>query len=334
MKNLILFFALAIIFFGCKKDRLKIDVSGIEANLNITRLEKLLFERDTVKFRENLLLIESEHRDFFDIYTAYVLKIGTVDSAWFYQDLNHFLTDTVFSRVADSVLFLFNDFEELQKMITNGFRHYKYYFPDKPVPDVYTCITGFNESVFTTGDAVGIGLDKYMGDNCIFYSYLGIPRYKAQKMYPQKMVPDIFFSLFMAEFPKNEKTDNLLSEMVYQGKALYFVEAMCPSIPDSVLLGYTQNQTKWCSQNEEAMWTFLAEHKLLYNSDRLIVQKFTGDAPFTVSFSNESPGRAGSWIGWRIIHSFMERNNDVSLKEMIENYNAQQILSQSAYFPD
>jgi len=163
---------------------------------------------------------------------------------------------------------------------------------------------------------------------------LGIPKYKTQNMVPQKIVPDVFYAWAITEFPFNENTNNLLSNMVYQGKLLYFTEAMNPNLPDSIIIGYTSQQLNWCKQNEANMWAYLAEKRLLYNSERLELRKYIGDGPFTNTFSHESPGRTGVWLGWQIVRSYMNKNHSTSLNDLMEMNNAQEILNNSAYFPE
>jgi hypothetical protein len=324
----------ALLLVSCKHDRLDINVAGIDVNLKINRLEKLLFVKDTVELSNNLEKIHNNHAGFFDIYTKHVLKIGTFEDPGFKNYLGSFVSDTVISRVADSVEYVFNDFQCIEKQLKNGFRHYKFYFPNASIPEIYTCVTGFNQSIFTSEFGVGIALDKYIGSECIFYKYLGIPQYKSVNMHLGKIVPDLFYSLYNTEFPFRDSVNNLLSNMIYQGKAIYFTKAMSPNLPDSIIMGYSSKQLKWCKDNEQKMWSFLIEKKLLYDFERLTLQRFIGDAPFTNTFSKESPGRAGSWLGWRIVCSFMNKNPNVTLNELVQMNNAQLILSRSGYFPE
>jgi hypothetical protein len=323
-----------IFFFSCKPNRLKVNVSDINVDLKITRLEQMMFGIDQSKLDKNLEVIKNNHLNFFDIYTSYVLNIGTTNSPGFKTNLNTFINDSVISRVADSILTVFSTIDWLKTDLTMGFKHYKYYFPGAQIPQIYTCVSGFNKSVFICNDGIGIGLDKYFGPGCIFYAYLGIPQYKRAKMYPEKIVTDVFNSIFLSDFPCNDSINNLLSNMIYQGKAMYFTKAMCPSTPDSVIIGYSAKQLQWCRENENKMWTYLIEQKIIYESERLILQKFIGDAPFTNSFSNDSPGRTGCWLGWRIVSSFMNKNPEISLNKLLLMNNSQQILNQSGYFPE
>ena len=42
-------------------------------------------------------------------------------------------------------------------------------------------------------------------------------------------------------------------------------------------------------ENEEQMWTYLVEKKLIFSRDAMDIRKLTGAAPFTYFFSNVSP---------------------------------------------
>ena len=89
----------------------------------------------------------------------------------------------------------------------------------------------------------------------------------------------------------------------------------------------------FCRNNEDQMWQYLIENNLLFNTDQLTRRKVTGDAPFTSYFTNESPGRAAVWIGFRIIESCMRNNSDVRLADIMEETDLQMILEKARYIP-
>jgi uncharacterized protein YjaZ len=57
------------------------------------------------------------------------------------------------------------------------------------------------------------------------------------------------------------------------------------------------------------------------------------DGPFTAEVTQDSPGRLGVWVGWRIVDSYMRNNKDVTLCELMNENDAQKILEQSYYKP-
>ena len=64
-----------------------------------------------------------------------------------------------------------------------------------------------------------------------------------------------------------------------------------------------------------------------------MINSYLNDGPFTAEISQESPGRLGLWVGWRIVDSYMTNNKDVTLIELMGESDAQKILEQSYYKP-
>lgn len=137
----------------------------------------------------------------------------------------------------------------------------------------------------------------------------------------------------IGEFHFNDSIDNLLNNMMYEGMLMYFTKRMLPDQPDSLIFGFSPDQMRWCQRNEKEMWSYMVEHKLLFNTDAFTIRKFVDDAPFTHNFPKESPGRAAVWIGYRIVNRYMNRNENVTLSELMEERDYQKILNQSKYNP-
>ena len=120
--------------------------------------------------------------------------------------------------------------------------------------------------------------------------------------------------------------------MIKAGKQLYFIEALNPSLPDSVLLGYSSKQMNWAEQYEGDVWASIIGNQMLYANGAEIFRNLFGDAPFTQAFSSGSPARLGEYIGLQIIRSYMN-NNDVSLQEMLNDNDILRIFQASQYKP-
>jgi len=113
----------------------------------------------------------------------------------------------------------------------------------------------------------------------------------------------------------------------------YFTDALLPEMADSLKIGFSPDQMKWCRNNESQMWTHLVEKKLLFETDPLVIKKLVGEAPNTYYFTPESPGRAAVWLGWQIVREFMRRNPDIPLSQLLAETDYQRILTGSKYHP-
>ena len=212
---------------------------------------------------------------------------------------------------------LYPDISWIERDLQDGFRHYLYYFPGRRVPAVYTCITGFNNSIITGDSVLGIGLDRYLGSGSEYYRRLEIYKYLADRMTPENIVPDCIYGWGASEWEFSDLSypaDNVLSEMIHEGKLKYFEKCMLPEVSEGIIFGFSADQLKFCRNNEDQMWQYLIEKDLLFSTDQFTIRKLTGEAPFTSYFTNESPGRAAVWIGFRIVESYMMRNPDISLR--------------------
>jgi hypothetical protein len=228
------------------------------------------------------------------------------------------------------------DVETIEKGLSEAFRHYLYYFPGRTAPDVYTCITGFNNSIITGDSVLGIGLDRYLGADCEYYPRLNIYRYLAERMTPENILPDCMYGWGASEWDfsvMGYAADNVLAEILHEGKLKYFEKCMLPETSDELIFGFTAAQMEFCRNNEGQMWQYLIENNLLFSTDKFVTRKLTGEAPFTSYFSKESPGRAAVWLGFRIIESYMMRESNTEMKEMINDTDIQGILGKAKYSP-
>ena len=134
------------------------------------------------------------------------------------------------------------------------------------------------------------------------------------------------------EFPCNDSINNVLSNILYEGKIMYTLHQLLPSTPDSLLFGFTPGQMQWCRNNTAQMWTFLSDKRMWYSTDRLTINKLIKPAPFCSLFTHESPGRAVIWMGYSIIASYM-KNNKPSLEALLKDDDYQKILSEAKFRP-
>ena len=227
----------------------------------------------------------------------------------------------------------FGDFKTVTQDIRELFQHLKYYDKTFEEPRVIT-LTNFvkyREKLVVTDTVVVIAIDNYLGSNHDIYS--GIQKYLANNMKPSQIVVDMAKAYSEKQiFQLQKKT--LLDEMIYFGKQLYFKDVMIPFKSDAEKIGYSEEQLGFAEANENMIWTHFVENEMLYDTDSSLPGRFIADAPFSkfyLELDNQTPGRLGQYIGWQIVRSYM-RNNDVSLKEMLQK-EAAEIFNKSNYKP-
>jgi hypothetical protein len=301
--------------------------------LSIQRFEKDLFSLDFEQIRDTLPYLKKKYGEFLDIFDYKVVRIGSTDNPSYPDLLKGFITDYYMYEDYMKVSKTFPNLNDLQTTLTRSFKLFKYYFPKMSVPRIFTYVSGFNQSIITTDTILGISLDKYLGQSCEFYSKLELPLYLRYNMNKNKIAPDCIRAWGITQFEMSDSASNLLSNMIYQGKILYFTKALMPDEQDSLIIGFSKAQFDWCRKNEKNMWTYLVENKQLFVSDYLTISKYINEGPFTKDFSRQSPARAAIWVGWQIVNKYMDRNPDITLSELMKENNYQKILKLSKYRP-
>ncbi len=328
------FIALVLVAsFSCQRNPLKIDVSNVDIDLRVHRFDTVLFNIPVDSIADYVLKLEEDYGEFFDIYNRNIINIGGTNSIEYSRYLRQFLTHYVSQEANQQSKKVFTDFSDVQAKLTQAFKHYNYYFPEREIPEVYTYTAGFNQSVITAKNILGIGLDKYLGEKCESYDRLGLEMYRRVNMNREMIPSDCMMAWAYAEFAYNDSIDNLLSNMIYKGKVKYFVDAMMPDEPENLKMGFTTDQLKRCKSNESAMWTYFVENKLLFSTDMMEFRRYTDVGPFTSTFTKESPAQTGVWMGWQIVKSYMKNNTGETLMQLMQEDDCLKILNLSRYNP-
>ena len=292
-----------------------------------------LFGLDFDSIPEAIPLLKKRYGDFFDIFNYRIINIGGSDMVTYPEYLQRFLTDYLNNEVYRRTMEVFPDLENLQSDLNDAFRRYQFHFPDMPIPEVYSFISRFNQSIITSDRLLAVGLDNYLGRETEFYERLARHQYQINNMHPAKIPSDCLLGWGITEFEFNDSVDNVLSNMIYHGRNAFFTKWMLPEQPDSLIMGFTSDQMRFCRNNESRMWEYLVEEKVLFETDRMTIQKFTGNGPFTSDFTRESPARAAVWLGWRILEAYRKQNPRISLQDVMKENDYQKMLTLSRYNP-
>jgi hypothetical protein len=324
---------LLLAFPSCRKAAYRTDIAGMELEVVIHRFEQDLFAVDFDSIGAAVPGFYARYGEFFDLFNHRIINIGSARQVTYPDYLRSFLTDYLNHQVFKEVMKVFPDLGWLEQRLSDAFKRYIRHFPDRDVPEIYSFVSRFNQSIVTAENILGIGLDNYLGTDCEFYPRLGLHRYQISRMHPGKIASDCMMGWAMSEFEYNDSVDNVLSNMIYHGKMACFTKWMLPGEADSVIMGFSAGQMNFCRNNEARMWEYLVENKSLFETDRLSIQKFTGSGPFTRDFTRESPARAAVWLGWCIVEDYLRRNPEVTLEDLMTDDDYQKILTLSRYDP-
>ena len=229
--------------------------------------------------------------------------------------------------------------------ITQGFARLKTYYPELPIPNLYTLIIGpddfsyaYNSRIIATRDFISIAIDLYsiksFGEKH-YYSYF--PKYMQNVLDSNYLTPDVFYTYLREvatiEVPLVEEnpSPSLLEIMVERGKYLYAVKELLPSYELKDVLRYSQEEMKWAQENEYNIWSYLTQNRLLFEKDRTKYMGFITEGPTTRGIPN-SPSRLGEYIGYKIVERYMEKNK-LGIKELLETIDMEKILKDSGYKP-
>jgi hypothetical protein len=318
-----------VILFSCNtaNERRKADIGDISIErIKISRYEKALFNIGKSNLKTGLKNLQPQFPMFLD---------GDLEDSLNFLKIRNYLEDTLIVSVYNDCQLLYPDLSALEEELTSAFRYCKYYYPNTKTPDVYTYVSGFDYEypVQFFDHHLLIAIDMYLGADYHRYRNLGLANYVLRRFSKEYIVRDCFFAIAHSQIDQRKTGTALLDLMLSEGKKIWLAGIMQPELPGNILFDYSKNQWQWAKQGEATVWAFLIENEMLYSGEMQAVQKFISDGPFTSYFGAESPPRLGTYIGWKIISSYMDRHPEITAEQLIKNYNAQEILNQSGYKP-
>jgi len=314
------------------------NVSNIKIDLALQRFEKDFFLIDTANSDQSLQQLNKKYPGFLQDFVFNILGLPSQpDSAAAVQrDVAAFISS--YRPVKDDADKIFASMDQVQKEVKKGLQFVKYYFPAYRVPKkIITFIGPINSygNILTT-DAFAVGLQLYMGSNYSLYqSEAGQVLYPAyiSRRFKQEYIPvNCIKNIVDDMYPDNSAGRPLIEQMVEAGKRLYLLDQLMPETADTLKTGYTQNQLEGSLKNEELIWSFFVQNDLLFVSDPALTKDYMNEAPNTAALGQASPGFIGQFVGWRIVQKWMDKNEKVTLTELMQT-NAKKIFSEAKYRP-
>lgn len=317
MKFLLNIFIISLILLSCKNEnKSDVDITNIEVDYAVERFEQAFYKATS----ESLIDVKNNF--------PLLFPIAVSDSVWLAK-INNKDEQDLFKETQE----IYSDFNEMKKQFTSLFKHITHYNPTFRAPKVITMLSNIDyENRMIYADSILlVSLDVYLGKQHEFYA--DYPLYIKENNSKEHLIVDAANAIInMQVKPFNNRS--FLSKIIVEGKKWYLLDSYLPLVSEKEKTGYSMKKLLWAKQNEEQVWKFFIEKELLYSTDTKLNKRFIENAPFSKFYTaqdNQSPGKIGGYIGWKIVQSFMKQN-DVSLQKLIA-IDAQSLLDQSRYKP-
>ncbi len=229
----------------------------------------------------------------------------------------------------------FGNLEGISKNLNTAYDYLLHYYPETKVPDLYTLVSGFGTDLVVTDSMIVLGLDAFLGGKGHYQmSAAQTPMYIQSRMKPQNIVPSIILAQSKNYVDIDDDDNTLLASMIQWGKTYYFMENILPCTPDSLIIGYSPTEMKEVEDHLDIIWGYFVKRKLFFETNNMEVTRFIGERPKVNEIGQKCPGRIGRYLGWRIVQAYAKEHPELSMKEILENTNANQIFTESKYRPE
>lgn len=324
---------LILLAAGCTKEQdecvFKPDTSDSKVIITLEQLQDSIVN---IKSKDALVAFFSKQpliRDYMFRRTEYPGDSVFLDELYSRFNNPHF--DTLLAETKR----VFGDGSILKAEFEAAFSNVKYYYPDFTPPRIQTIITGLDTDMLVTDSLIIISLDFYLGRGAK-YRPKNVYNYILRKYDPDDIVPSAMLIYGIdGKFNKTDMNDKtVLADMVAYGKAFYFAKHMLPCTPDSTLIWYTPEEIRGSRANEDLIWARFIESNVLFATSHVVKKDYLGERPVTIQVGEKCPGRIGQWVGWRIVNKYMDSHPDITLPQLMNTANAQQLFKESHYKPE
>lgn len=338
----------AVVIAGCGGNNPNVpDVAAIKVSLVTKRFDKDLYAIDTNRIGDGLTKLKPLYPDFLDFFLDTVMGFGlrgnySDTSAAIREGVKEYLAYKDYRDLQATIEKKYPNTQDVDKEIEKGFQYMKHYFPASITPRVYYINhILLNVPAFCVDTSLCcVCLDMFLDADFAPYKSVGIPDYLAPHLRKNYIPVALFASLYQTVYPFKTGDKSLLELMIQKGKEQYYLHKLLPNTPDSVLFGFTGNQTTWCNKNEATLYNYFIQQNLLYNKEERMVMPYVTDGPFARGIGSATdpgkptPGNVGTFIGYKIIAAFAAQHPELDLGSVMAlNIDPTKLLEGAKYKP-
>lgn len=301
----------------------------VDLEIPIYRFDKELFSIDSNNYKDKVNNWNSKDPNFFDYYLRHHINMQYKNDSARKSNVLLFTSHPDVISFQKNIDERFESVKHIEEKFNTVFCEYLDLFPDSIVPRKIMFINSFNSyAVDVFDENLLIGLDFYLGE---YHPAANIWEYLKVRYDEKFLIADAMEYWITSSFINDNNISNFQENLIFKGKIMYLIKMILKE-EDNIIFRFSEEDMSWCEVNESNIWNEIISLNIMYNKDYNSYSTFFSDSPFTKGMPKESPGRLGYWVGYKIIESYMN-NNSVSITELMQNDNSQEILLQSKYKP-
>ena len=126
LKGLFFMGVMALLFFSCKRNPLKVNISDIEKEVEVVRFGEQLFNLEGKDTLQMLTELSNAYPDFFNLYTYRVIQVGGIGDEDFKDFISLFLNDSLIVEVKQKTDSVYPNINKLERDLKKAFKYYSY----------------------------------------------------------------------------------------------------------------------------------------------------------------------------------------------------------------
>lgn len=192
-------------------------------------------------------------------------------------------------------------------------------------------VWGRPESIVFCDSVMLVALNHYLGADYPGYSH--VETYLRRLKTPERLPVDMAEAIVATAYPyTSDDVAAVLSRLLYEG-ALVEAVARLADVEPAQAMGYTADEYAWLEQHETELWQSLVAGELLYSTLPSDAVRLVSPAPSTSILDSGAPGRAGRFLGHRIVRSYLRSHPDTPLPALLSPhfYRSDDALRLSGY---
>jgi hypothetical protein len=193
-------FAVMLLCLGCQWQLKPNDAKSDKSLVTLQRYDRI----------ESLYLTTGDYAAMQQMNTYYpmqtrmlienVLQLGKVDAPDINTKFLYFFQDSTLQHMLRDVQQQYGDMDDVSEELEKAFTQLKELLPDLEIPEVYTQIGSFDQSIIVGNQTLGISLDKYLGADYPFYVSHYTERQRSM-MTRSMIVPDCLSFYILSLYP-------------------------------------------------------------------------------------------------------------------------------------